>query len=207
MKVRWGVAALVAVLLGCLGCRVASAQDAQREAGAILDAVNDIDKLRVIMPLKLSGSQIDKIVDAIVKGRAAFNKEIEQGATQPPTKMADEIKRVKAAALTGAPIPKDFDERIKKMEDAFLEKRKAAENTALKALSDAVRAVLTPAQIKSASDSAKAAAEELAGGSPLKGTEAQWFNYYVLNVLIRYDRIDLLLGEVKSAGAKEAVSK
>ncbi len=207
MKVRWSVTVLAVVLLGCLGCRGAWAQDAQRETGAILDAVNDIDKLRVIMPLKLSGSQIDKIVEAIVKGRAAFNKEIEQAATQPPARMADEIRRVKASALTGAPIPKDFDDRIKKMQDAFLEKRKSAENTALKSLSDAARAVLTPAQIKSAADSAKSAAEELAGGSPLKGTEAQWFNYYVLNVLIRYDRIDVLLAEVKAAGAKETVSK
>ncbi|MCX6361326.1 MAG: hypothetical protein NT029_16095 [Armatimonadetes bacterium] len=207
MKVRWSVAVLVAMLPACLGCRGAWAQDAQRENGAILDTVNDIDKLRVIMPLKLGASQIDKIVEAVAKGRVAYNKEVEQAATQPLAKVADEIKRVKAAALTGAPIPKEFDDRIKKVQDTFLEKRKTAENTALKSLSDAVRAVLTPAQIKTAADSAKVAAEELAGGSPLKGTEAQWFNAYVLNVLIRYDRIDVLLGEVKSAGAKEAVSK
>ena len=80
-------------------------------------------------------------------------------------------------------------------------RRKETENTTLKALSDKLQTVLTESQVQTA---AKIMKDEMIkmNGAAGKGTDAQFFNLYVLRVIMGYPRIVPLLKEMRGVKGK-----
>src|ERR1051325_11023201 len=69
-----------------------------REAQALLDALDDIDTLRSLTPLKLSADQIDKLIAAVTAAKADYDKKVTALASGPVLKMADDIREARKQA-------------------------------------------------------------------------------------------------------------
>ena len=171
------------------------------EVNALFDDVIDIDKLRVLNPLKLTGEQIDKITAAIKTSQKDYDKALADAAVPPIKELAKDIKDVRKKMLAGAPIPKDFDDKVKGIQDAFVKKRDTADYNSLKSLSEIVKKVFTDEQFKKAAEISRKFVEK--DSTPnTKNTDDKFFNFYVMQIFIRYPRIVPLLEEMKKAKAE-----
>ncbi len=165
------------------------------EVAALFDDIIDIDKLRVLNPLKLTHEQIDQLIATIKEWQNKYNKQLADAAVPPIKGIASDIKEVRRKVLAGGAIPKDFDDKVKGLQDKFVERRDKAEFDTVKGLAEAVKKVLKPDQVATAEKLAKDALTE-------KGKEPPkiiFFNYYVLTVLIQFPRIVPLLEQMKAA--------
>jgi hypothetical protein len=168
----------------------------------LFDDLDDIDRLRSLNPLKLTAPQLDKMIAAVSAAKEAYDKAMAELAGAQVKKMDAEIRDVKHKMLLGGTIPADFDERVKKASTLVVSSREKLDMQNLGSLADALREILTPAQIGDAAKLSKDAAA--AAGKPTGGTTAQWFNYYVKEILIGYPRILPLLKEMRAAIAPDA---
>ena len=166
--------------------------DQPAEVTALFDDISDIDHLRVLNPLELTAAQIGKILPAIQKSQKAYTAAVQDAAVAPIKAIASEIRSTRAKVVAGATIPRDFDDKVKKLQSEFVARRSTEENTTLRKLSAEIRAILTPEQIAAA---VKIARKD---GSR-EGTDAQFFNYYVMSTFIVYPRIVPLLQDVQKA--------
>jgi len=166
--------------------------DQPAEVTALFDDISDIDHLRVLNPLELTAAQIGKILPAIQKSQKAYTAAVQDAAVAPIKAIASEIRSTRARVVAGATIPRDFDDKVKKLQSEFVARRSTEENTTLRKLSAEIRAILTPEQIAAA---VKIARKD---GSR-EGTDAQFFNYYVMSTFIVYPRIVPLLQDVQKA--------
>src|SRR5262249_36651886 len=106
-------------------------------------------------------------------------------------------------ALAGGEIPKDFEEKVKKMETEFFAKRNELNMQNIARLSADFKGIFTKTQVETAAKLAKDSAQKR--GQPTKGTDTQWFNDYIVNVFINNPRIVPLLKEMRTANAEKGV--
>ncbi len=174
------------------------------EVQALINDISDIDKLRALVPLKLNSDQLQKMIDAMTKAQINYNQHLFDATVPPIKKLAEEIKEVRRKVLAGGTIPKDFDTRVQKIEEDYFDRRAAEDTKGLKAVSDAMRAIFTKAQIAKAAAYGKASSDKL--GKNMKGTDDQFFNYYVQGVLIQYSGIVKLLKDMKTNADMSALA-
>ena len=162
-------------------------------------ALDDIGELGSLSPLKLTADELDKIIVLVADAETEHNKKL--AAVVPPIlrKASDAILAAKKKAVAGTAV--GFDETMTKVLTDVAARRKETENATLKSLSDKLQAVLTEAQFQAG---AKVAKDEFIkmNGAAGKGTEAQFFNLYVLRVVMGYPRIVPLLKEMRTAKGK-----
>jgi len=206
-KSRWHKIANAGGLLVLLVCAAwlpayGQGEIVPREVTALFDDISDIDKLRVLNPLKLTPDQLDRLITAIRKAQDSYNKKLSDAAVPPIKQIAADIKETRRKMLTsGGTVPTDFDTKVKKIQDDFMQRRDEQDVATLKSLSDAIRAILTPEQVDTAASLArKLTAKD--GKATLKGEDAKFFNYYVLGTFIVYPRIIPLLEDMKKAATE-----
>lgn len=201
-----GAAALALCISCCGGLLAAGARAAHaqnevlpKEVAALYDDVSDIDKLRILNPLKLTADQLDSIIAAVKQSQDAYNKKLADAAVPPIRDMAAQVKETRRQLITsGGDVPKDFDAKVKAIQDRFLKERNQADYDALKGLSDKIRGILTPDQIATAVSLARDY-EKKQGQTVSKGQDDKYFNFYVLGTFILYPRIVPLLEEMRDA--------
>ncbi len=167
---------------------------------ALFEDIMDIDKLRVLNPLKLKSEQIDKMIAVIQKSQDNYNRKL-AAAGLAIKDLSSEIKETRTKMMGGAAIPTDLDDKVKKLQDKFVEQRNKLEKDTLQGMSTAMTSVFTSDQKASAVALAKKALNK-EGKPTTKGSDDNYFNYYVLQVFIQYPRAISLLKDIK--GAKES---
>ena len=162
-------------------------------------ALDDIGELRGLNPLKLTADELDKMSVIIADAQTDYNKKLAANAAPILRKASDAILAAKKKALAGTAL--GYDETMTKVLTDVEARRKETENATLKSLSDKLQTVLTESQVQTA---AKIMKDELIkmNGSAGKGTDAQFFNLYVLRVVMGYPRIVPLLKEMRTAKGK-----
>jgi len=168
------------------------------EVMALFEDIFDIDKLRVINALKLSNDQLEQIIAAIKVFQLAYNKTLVDTVMPPLKEITKDIKETRSKMLKGAPIPSDLDEKVKKLQEAFVKKRDTVEYNTLKGMADTFKKILSASQVATAVALAKKATE-VDGKPSAKGEDDKFFNLYVLNVFLRYPRIMILLEDIRKA--------
>lgn len=201
---RWIIGGMLAFLLSMMPTPLRAQSDAlPEEVMALFNDITDIDKMRVLNPLKLTAVQLDKLISTIRASQESFNRRLDAAAIPPIRAIAKEIRETRQKLLKGGEIPKDFDEKVRKLHEDFLKRRKAEEENTLKSLAAAIRSILTEQQVQQAVTIARKWTEE--NGQPTKqGTNEQFFNLYVLGTFITYPRIVPLLEDMRKAIASTA---
>src|SRR5947208_2823337 len=100
---------LIVMLAGAKPSARAQADVMPPEVAALFDDIMDIDKLRVLNPLKLKPDQIDKLITTIKKSQADYDKALADAAVPPIRQISKDIKDTRRRMLEGGAIPKDFD--------------------------------------------------------------------------------------------------
>ncbi|MGC8669064.1 MAG: hypothetical protein ACP5VE_13195 [Chthonomonadales bacterium] len=181
----------------------AQSQFVPPEVVALFNDIDDIDKLRVLNPLNLTPEQIDKLIPTIQQAQQDYNKKLADAAVPPIKEIAAQIKATRRRLLSGGEVPKDFDERVKKIQAEFIARRDKEDAATLKSLVEAIRGILTPQQVGAAVTEARKALGEQNKSGP-KADEDRLFSYYVLQVFITYPRILPLLQDMRDARAKNS---
>ncbi len=187
---------LVSTVLIAYGARPATAQDdpvMPRETEAIFAHIDDLDKLRLLNPLNLTAGQLDKIIPLIKERQKAYNRRIIELAVEPLKAVANQIADTRRKLLSGGSIPQELDDRIKQLQKDFADRRKVEQDKNLKLVSDGIRAVLTERQIR------EIVAMARRDFRTADGTDAQFFNLWIRETIIVYDRIVPLLEEMRKA--------
>lgn len=162
----------------------------------LINSFEDVGELKFITPLKLAPDQLDKLAQGMTAAQATYNSKVAK-ALSPYRGLADTIRQAKRQALLGKAITGE-DQVIKTVNDV-LPKRQAVEEDTLKAISSMVQEILTKEQYATAVKITREEQSKLTKQNTSKGSDAQWFNLYVLRVIMSYPRIVPLLKEVKAA--------
>jgi hypothetical protein len=192
--------------------RSAHAQDqgagalSQKEVQELLDDLDDIDTMHALQPLKVTPDQADRLVTVISAAKADYDKKILALGGSPILKMADEIRTTRRQVLAGKEIPKDFDDRVKKIQQDFYAQRKKLNDQNILRMSTEARNILTPQQIATAAKLEKSTLQKLGRYNP-DTTDSQLFNQYVVDIFIYYPRILPLLKEMKAVNTGEGGGK
>src|SRR5947209_13834760 len=70
-----------------------------KEVIALFDDINDIDKLRVLNPLKLTSEQLDKLITSMKKATDDYNRKLADAVVPPLRALASDIKDARAKML------------------------------------------------------------------------------------------------------------
>ena len=157
----------------------------------LFNALDDIDHLNVITPLKLTPAQLDKLIATLSDAEATYQARVNTLTVEFLSRSRGEIESVRSSALAGSPVPASFVARVNEV----LKKRDALQNDSLKFVGKQFGALLTPEQITTVVSLAK-------HYKPGTGTNAQWINYYVLNVFLKFQRTVPLLKELRGAATQ-----
>jgi hypothetical protein len=200
------IGGFMALMIGALPRQGAAQSDfIPNEVVALFRDIDDVDKLRVLNPLKLTAEQLEKIIAEVKKHQDAYNRRLADTLVPPIQRIARDIKETRRKLLTGGDIPKDFDEKVKKIQADYIKRREQENHDTLKSLSDKFRAILTEEQVKKAVELAKTLTQK--DGKPtMKGSDAEFFNYYVMMTFVVYPRIVPLMEDMKRALQEEAAS-
>lgn len=169
-----------------------------KEVKDLIDAIDDLDLLHVLQPLKLTGEQADKLAAAITAAQAEYDKKSLPLTSVPLLKMADEIRQTRAKALTGTPVPVAFDDRIKGLQTDVSNKRKELDAANVTALGATCKTILSAEQFATC---VKLETEAYKRNKRYneKATDLQYFNAYVLDVFISNPRIVPVLKDMHAA--------
>src|SRR5947209_3589866 len=121
---------LICVLLVVLAAAAArlplraQQESVPKEVTALFDDIDDIDKLRVLNPLKLTPDQIDKIIALIQQQERDYNAKLTEAAVPPIREIAKDIKETRRKMLTGASLPADFEAKVKQIQADYDRRRK-----------------------------------------------------------------------------------
>ena len=174
---------------------------AKPDAATIVVDLDDIERLRVINPLKLQADQADKLIAALTTAQSDYDKKVNTLGTTIFGPMAAEAHDVKVKALAGAAIPKEFDDKMKKLQADFLKQRDDLNTDNIKRVAAAARTALTEKQIAVATKMERDQYEKDHADS--KGvTDTQLFNLYCVDVFISNPRAVALLKDIRAAAAK-----
>jgi hypothetical protein len=174
---------------------------AEATATAVVSDLDDIDRLRVLNPLKLEPDQLDKLAVALTTAQAEYDKKVNALGVSIFASSASEARAVKKDTLGGAPIPKDFDDKMKKLQADFLKKRDDLNVENIKNVGVACRVVLTDKQVTVAT---KMERDQWEKDHPdaKNATDNQLFNLYCVDMFISNPKIVALLKEMRAAVPK-----
>lgn len=176
------------------------------EVAALFEDIADIDKLRVLNPLKLKADQIDRLISLVRKSQADYDSKLAAAAVPPIRQMASEIKETRRKMLGGAAIPPDLDSKVKKAQEEFVKKRDQQDFATLKSMAEEVTRILTSEQKSKAAGLARDALTK--DGKPTaKGDDEKFFNFFVLQVFIKYPRIVPLLEDIKRSSDSASIGR
>ena len=168
------------------------------DAAAIVSDLDDIERLRVINPLKLQPDQMDKLITALTSAQADYDKKVNTLGTTIFGSSGAEIHNVRAKALSGAEIPKEFDDKIKKLQSDFLKQRDDLNIENIKRVAAVCRIALTDKQIAVATKMERD--EYTKNHSDAKSvTDVQLFNLYCVDVFISNPRVVAQLKDARAA--------
>ena len=110
---------------------------------------------------------------------------------------AGEFRDVKKQVVAGGAIPKDFDDKLKRLQAEFLKQRGALNTNNIKSVASAARAVLTDKQIAIAT---KMERDQWEKDHPdaRNATDTQLYNLYCVDVFISSTRTVPLLREIRA---------
>jgi hypothetical protein len=171
-----------------------------KEVQDLLTDLDDLDTLHVLLPLKFTPEQTDKLVAAIAAAKTDFDKKSLPLTSVPLLKMAAEIRETRKKALAGTPVPAAFDDRIKALQTEVIAKRKELDAANIVALSAVCKGILTADQVALCSKMEIDAYKRNKRYND-KATDSQYFNAYVLDVFLGNPRTIPLLQELKAAQA------
>ncbi len=171
---------------------------ASKEVEALKVDLDDLDALHVLLPLKFTPEQMDKLIAAISSAKADYDKKYNALSGAPLLKIADEIRETRKKAVAGTPIPTAFDDRIRALQAEFYPKRADLDTANVVALSAAVKPILTADQIALCTKMETEAYKRNKRYNE-KTTDAQFFNAYVLDIFISNPRIVPLLKDMRAA--------
>ncbi len=168
------------------------------DAVAVVSDLDDIERLRVINPLQLQPDQIDKLVAALTNAQADYDKKVNALGASIFVASASEVHEVRKRALAGVAIPRDFDDRMKKLQADFLKQRDDLNTANIKIVAAACRGILSTKQISIAT---KMERDQYEKDHPdiKTATDAQLFNLYCVDVFISNLRSIPLLRDVRAA--------
>lgn len=172
------------------------------EVLALFNDIDDIAELKVLNPLKLTPDQLDKIASAISEAKATYDKKVTDLIVPPVQKMGPEIRDTRKRMLAGEAVPKEFDDKVKALEEDYYKGRDKLNLENFQGMIEKIKGILTTEQIATAIKLMKAAPN--AKNLDPNAADAQWFNIYVLDVFINYARIVPLLKEMHDASAPPA---
>ncbi|MCW3100503.1 MAG: hypothetical protein JWL77_6121 [Chthonomonadaceae bacterium] len=162
--------------------------------------LDDLDTLHVLLPMKFTPEQMDKLVAAISSAKADYDKKYAALSSAPLLKMADEIRETRKKAIAGTTIPSTFDDRVKGIQADFNTKRVELDTANIVSLGAACKAIMNPDQIALCTKMEIDAYKRNKRYSD-KATDAQFFNAYVLDVFVGNPRTVPLLKEMRAAKA------
>lgn len=173
----------------------------------LIDELEDINRLNVLVPLKITADQADKLATLVTEAKAAYDRNVIRLGAPPLIKIASEIHQTRHKALLGEPIPPEFIERIQKLDNTFQAKRDKLNSRNLESVRDGVMKILTPKQVAVAVQMEKNALAKL---KALKSgdSDTQFFTLYTMDVFISNPRIVPLLRAMQEAmgGVKEGAN-
>lgn len=185
---------------GAQGQAPAISTQPSKEVQELQTDLDDLDTLHVLLPMKFTPEQMDKLSAAITSAKADYDKKYMALSSAPLLKMADEIRETRKKAIAGTMVPTTFDDRIKGIQADFNAKRTALDTANIVALGAACKAIMTPDQIALAAKMEVDAYKRNKRYSD-KATDAQFFNAYVLDVFVSNPRTVPLLKEMRAAQA------
>ncbi len=160
--------------------------------------IEDLDTLHVLLPMKFTPEQMDKLAAAISSAKTEYDKKYTALSSAPLLKMADEIRETRKKAIAGTPVPAAFDSRIKGIQTDFSAKRIELDTANIVALSAVCRTILTPDQIALCAKMEIDAYKRNKRYND-KASDTQYFNAYVLDVFVGNARTVPLLKEMRAA--------
>jgi len=193
-----GVGSVVAIAALIWNGSVAADEKSKAEAAAIVADLDDIERLRALNPLKLEPDQLDKLVAALTKAQTEYDTKINTLGMSIFGSSAAEARDVKKQALVGTPIPKDFDDKVKRLQTEFLKQRDTINTNNITHVADLCKMVLTDKQVAVAT---KLERDQWEKDHPdiKNATDAQLYNLYCLDVFISGSRTVALLKEMRAA--------
>jgi hypothetical protein len=168
-----------------------------KQVAQMFDDLDDIDRLTSLNPLKLTADQLDRLIAAVSVAKEAYDKQYLTLANAALKTIADEIHDVKRKALAGGELPEDFNNRAKKASVSVAAAYSKLDTENLANLAPVIHEILTASQVAVAVKLCRNSAAQ--AGRPTAGTDTQWFNQYVMSVIISYPRIVPLLKEMRAA--------
>jgi hypothetical protein len=199
MRIYW-LCACVLIAATAL-CRAAAGQSdptMPADTVTIFENIDDLDKLRLLNPLDLKADQLDKIIALLKERQKVYNKRILELAVNPLKPVAAEIAETRRKLLAGGTIPTALDDRIKQLQKDFADQRKVEQDKNLKLVADGIRAVLTDKQYK------EIVAMSRRDFRSADGTDQQFYNLWIRETIIAYDRIVPLLEDMRKARSTPA---
>lgn len=166
---------------------------------ALLDELDDIDIMRSIAPLKLTGDQIDKLITSISDAKTKYDKKIADLSGATVGQMSDEIHKRHKSAIGGVAASQDFDAKVKRLMADFYSRRETINGDNIVAMTTECGKILTAEQQKIAAQLEKDTLVKVGKKLDPANKDSQYFNLYVVDLFIGYPRIVSLLKEIKSA--------
>lgn len=173
--------------------------DKSTEGQRLLDELDEIDLMRSLGPLKLTPEEIDQIIPVIEKAKADYDKNINDLNANTIGQIASDIHAEHKDALSGNPIPKAFDDKVKEKLESFFKRRDAVNAQNIEHISGAFQKILTDNQQKIAVRLERQTYTQMGKKISDKDTDDQFFNLYVTDIFIGYPRIVPLLKEIKAS--------
>ena len=198
----WHRLVLASLALAALAAPVARAQGTQAapmspEVVKLFEAIDDIDKLRILNPLQFTAEQLESVIAIVERSQRQYNRTLADAAVPPVQGIGDAIASTRAKLLAGGEVPKDFDERVKKLQADLVRRREEVDRTTITRLAADIKALLAPEQFATA---VRLAREYLSkGGVKATGTDDQFFNIYIAGTFIAYPRIVPLMRDMHDA--------
>ena len=160
--------------------------------------LDDLDTLHILLPLKLTPEQMDKLIPMFTTAKTDFDKKSAALTSAALLKMADEIRATRKKAIAGTAIPTEFDDRVKAIQLEVAGKRKELDTTNIVAVSNACKTILNADQYALCAKMETDAYKRNRRYND-KATVAQYFNAYVMDAFIANPRTIPLLKEMRAA--------
>jgi hypothetical protein len=184
------------------GQEAKSSTDSQKltDNQKLWEELDDIDWMHDLGPLKLTPEQIDKMIALLEQANTKLAQDVNDLTTNTIGQVAADIHTEHKDALSGTPIPKEFDTKVQEKVGNFFARRKTVINQLIEHMSDAFSKVLTEDQKKIMIKLGKDYFTKMGNKPGPNDTDDTFYNLYVTNVFInKYPRIVPLLKEVKAS--------
>jgi len=192
-----GSAALLVAFSASPGASSQSA-DASQEIRALMLDVQDIRALGFLNPIKLTKNQIGKLIAIISTAQQRYNTILATASAIPVQQIAKEIRETKKAMIAGCQIPPEFEAKVKRIQERWVQRRDKEDLNTLKTLSASVKSILTKNQFAKAAILARKLEPKAKSGAKVDGDD-KLFNLYVLKIIIQNPRIVPLLTEMQQS--------